>query len=825
MTLSGGGNTLELQAGYAFTGNVVSSSGTTNGGDTLALGGSADTSFNLLLIGTQYQGFNNFQKTGSSTWVVTGNTAKSWHITGGTLQIGDGVIPGVIAGDITNEASLIFNPRNTVTYSGALSGTGDLTKQGGGTLVLSGTNTYGGNTTVSAGTLRAGVANAFGTDSATSVASGATLDLNGFNQTLGSLAGSGDVTLGSAMLTVGTSNTSTTFSGTINGSGGLTKQGSGTLALSGANTYIGNTNVSNGTLQAGVANAFGTDSATSVASGATLDLNGFNQTLGSLAGSGDVTLGSAILTVGTSNASTTFSGTINGSGGLTKQGSGTLSVTSANTYTGDTTVSVGTLQFSSYSQSGSQTLGIGARSNVDYGKLAVTGIATFAADARIAVDVASVNTLGLGQQLSDVISAGTLNASTFGVTDNSSLFNFLAVRNGNTVDLLILSANGGVYDAVVANGVDSATGGARVLDNALLGGSVKMSEIVTALGKLGTQREVSQAAAQTLPLLSGGVSQTTLGMLSSFNSVVQGRLGSLTGTQGTSGLSGGDGLDTFANRQAWAKAFGSLANQHDADGTSGFSSESWGMAFGADGELDRDTRIGIAYAYANSSVSGNTALSGTRQHANVDSHLLALYGSRALKDDLQLDWQADIGRNGIDGSRQISFGGLNRTAESSHASYSAHVGAGLSKQFALNATTTVAPGVRADYTWLRDDSYRESGAGSLNLDVDSNTTEAFLLTAEGRIRHALSERSQLDANLGIGYDLINDRNSIVSTYAGAPGQSFATRGIDQSPWIVSGGIGYTVQANRNTQITLRYDAEGRDDYLNQTASVKANWAF
>src|SRR5690606_5355539 len=244
-----------------------------------------------------------------------------------------------------------------------------------------------------------------------------------------------------------------------------------------------------------------------------------------------------------------------------------------------------------------------------------------------------------------------------------------------------------------------------------------------------------------------------------------------------------------------------------------------------DGELDRDTRIGIAYAYANSSVNGNTALSGTRQHANVDSHLLALYGSRLLKDDLQLDWQADIGRNGIDGSRQISFGGLNRTAESSHASYSAHVGAGLSKQFVLNATTTVAPGIRADYTWLRDDSYRESGAGSLNLDVDSNTTEAFVLTAEGRIRHALSERSQLDANLGIGYDLINDRNSIVSTYAGAPGQSFATRGIDQSPWIVSGGIGYTVQANRNTQITLRYDAEGRDDYLNQTASVKANWAF
>lgn len=825
MRLSGGGNTLELQAGYTFTGNVVSNSGTTNGGDTLALGGSTDNSFDLSQIGSQYQGFNHFEKTGSSSWVVTGTTTTSWRITDGTLQIGDGGTSGTITGNIDNDASLVFNRSDTVAYSGILSGSGDLTKQGAGILTLSGVNTYTGDTNVSSGILRAGAADAFGDGSATTVASGATLDLNNFNQTLGSLAGSGNVTLGSATLNVGSNNASSTFSGGIDGTGGLTKQGNGTLTLSGANTYGGSTDVSNGTLQAGVANAFGTDSATTVASGATLDLNGFNQTLGSLAGSGDVALGSAILTVGISNASTTFSGTINGSGGLTKQGSGTLSVTSANTYTGDTTVSAGTLQFGSYTQSGSQTLGIGARSNADYGKLAVTGTATFAADARIAVDVASINTLGLGQQLSDVISAGTLNASTFGVTDNSSLFNFLAVRNGNTVDLLILSANGGVYDAVVANGVDSATGGARVLDNVLLGGSANMTEIVTALGKLGTQREVSQAAAQTLPLLSGGVSQTTLGMLSSFNSVVQGRLGRLAGTQGASGLSGGDGLDTFANKQAWAKAFGSLANQHDADGASGFSSESWGMAFGADGELDRDTRIGVAYAYANSSVSGNTALSGTSQHANVDSHLLALYGSRTLQDDLQLNWQADIGRNGIDGSRQISFGGLNRTAESSHASYSAHVGAGLSKQFALNAATTVAPGIRADYTWLRDASYRESGAGSLNLDVDSNTTEAFVLMAEGRLRHTLSERSQLDANLGIGYDLINDRNSIVSTYAGAPGQSFATRGIDQSPWIVSGGIGYTMQANRNTQITLRYDAEGRDDYLNQTASVKANWAF
>jgi uncharacterized protein with beta-barrel porin domain len=153
------------------------------------------------------------------------------------------------------------------------------------------------------------------------------------------------------------------------------------------------------------------------------------------------------------------------------------------------------------------------------------------------------------------------------------------------------------------------------------------------------------------------------------------------------------------------------------------------------------------------------------------------------------------------------------------------VGAGLSKTLALSEATSFAPGVRVDYTWLRDQSYRESGADALNLNVDGNTTEAFVITAEGRMRHALSDRAWLTANLGIGYDAINDRGNIVSVYAGAPGQSFTTPGIDHSPWMISGGIGYTMQINQSTQVSLRYDAEGRDDYLNQTVSVKANWQF
>jgi outer membrane autotransporter protein len=178
--------------------------------------------------------------------------------------------------------------------------------------------------------------------------------------TAGSIEGAGTFNLGANMLIVGLNGLSTTVSGSINdggASGGtgasLVKVGAGTLTLSGASTYTGLTAVLGGTLQAGAANAFASSSAFTVISGATLDLAGFNQTIGSLAGTGSVTLGSATLTTTNNSTSTSFSGTISGTGGMTKVGAGTLLLTGNNTYTGTTTISAGTLQLGNGGASGS----------------------------------------------------------------------------------------------------------------------------------------------------------------------------------------------------------------------------------------------------------------------------------------------------------------------------------------------------------------------------------------------------------------------------------------------------------------------------------------
>ncbi len=181
----------------------------------------------------------------AGTTILTG--ANSWS--GGTT-ISGGMLAGnttSLVGDILNNATLAFDQSADGSFSGAVSGTGSLVKLGNGVLTLTGTNSYGGGTTVSAGTLRAGNATAFVAGTAYTV-NGGTLDFNDFSRTIAALSGTGGtVDLGSATLTVDQS-VNTVFAGAIGGSGGLVKSGAGTLSLTGASVWTGDTSVDAGTL-------------------------------------------------------------------------------------------------------------------------------------------------------------------------------------------------------------------------------------------------------------------------------------------------------------------------------------------------------------------------------------------------------------------------------------------------------------------------------------------------------------------------------------------------------------------------------------------------
>ena len=295
------GSLIKLGAGtLTLTGTNTYSGGTTFAGGILSV--ARDASLGAAAAPLSFDG-GVLQVTGTNFTAT--DRPITWANGGGGLDIAD--------------------PANTFTLSQSLAGSGGLAKLGVGTLALSGTNTYAGPTTIAAGTLRAIGGQAIGDRSAVLVGAGATLALAD-SETVGSLAGQGRVALGSARLTAGGDGSSTSFAGTLDGTGGLTKAGAGTLTLSGTNTYTGGTTIAAGTLQVGAGG-----------------------TSGSLVG--DVTNAGTLAFNRADD--TTFAGTVSGTGALAKRGAGTLTLTGANTYTGGTTIAVGTLQVGNGGTTGS----------------------------------------------------------------------------------------------------------------------------------------------------------------------------------------------------------------------------------------------------------------------------------------------------------------------------------------------------------------------------------------------------------------------------------------------------------------------------------------
>lgn len=330
---------------------------------------------------------------------------------------------------------------------------------------------------------------------------------------------------------------------------------------------------------------------------------------------------------------------------------------------------------------------------------------------------------------------------------------------------------------------------------------------------LSGDRAVSNAASQTLPLLTGGSQIASQNALNGINRVIQARMDT------NRGMSSGDVFE--GDKNFWVKPFGSRATQDDNNGVSGYKAETYGLAAGVDGTVGPALRLGMAFAYASSNIDNRSNIA--KQSASVDVYQLVGYGSYSIDERTELNLQVDVGRNNNDGKRTIAF--TNTVAKADYHSTSAHIGVGLGRSFALAPQTRIIPSVRLDYTWMRDGSYSEKGAGLLNLDVKGRSTEALVLGIDGKLTHQLSERALITANLGVGYDTINERSSITAAFAGAPGAAFVTYGIDPSPWIGQAGFGMVYQARNGLEISGRYDAEHRTGFLNHTASMKVRWAF
>ncbi|WP_148305251.1 autotransporter-associated beta strand repeat-containing protein [Brucella abortus] len=375
-----------LDATHSFThalqlGTVASDVGTldTDGHD-VAMSGVISGAGGLMKSGTgtvTLSGANSYTggtKVSAGTLVVANDNTGGGTTTvdaGAGLQIGTGGTSGSLAGDIANNGALVVNRSDALNLAGAISGTGSLTKNGAGTLTLSGANSYTGATTVSAGILTLTGDNTGG--GTTTVDARAELHI-GTGGASGSLAGN---IVNDGALVVDRSGV-IGLSGVISGAGGLMKSGTGTVTLSGVNTYTGGTTLTAGTLAAASDNNLGGASGGLTFNGGTLQVMGTSWTSTNRA----VSLQAGGGTFDIEDAANNFAVTqgVAGAGGLTKSGSGTLTLSGANSYTGATTVSAGTLVVANDNTGGGTT-------TVDAG--AVLRIGTGGTSGNLAGDIAN----------------------------------------------------------------------------------------------------------------------------------------------------------------------------------------------------------------------------------------------------------------------------------------------------------------------------------------------------------------------------------------------------------------------------------------------------
>ncbi len=526
----------------------------------------------------------------------------------------------------------------------------------------------------------------------------------------------------------------------------------------------------------------------------------------------------------------------------------TVQSTDADAFRNDGTLDVaeglvGNVQ-GNYTQSG--TLRVGASSTTSHGRLAVNGNATLTSAARFEVDVNSTNTLAVGQTLTNVLTATTLSnsASANNVTDNSYLFDFESVTNGNAVDLAIVAAAVaaaappppgpapvGIVSAVLQNSLRNGAPAAGVLDGFIRGGATgtDFDNVVTTLGRLPDSQSVALAVGQVMPSLQGNAPATLMHLAGSTGVVIQQQLQAVPLANllerylavGGRAVGGREGGTHPPGQGLWVKTLGNRVNQDAMDGASGYKLATDGLMVGTQTDLNETTTLGVGLGYLTSHVDGQDFAVG--HSSDVESVQLVGYGQVALyTTGWQMHWQGDFTRSRVESERNISF--IGSVAQANYNGNAWHLGVGISKAYKLSPHTTVRPMVALDWRRFKAEGYTETGAGALNLQVDEQTAHEAILKVGAQVQQQFTPKTEWLASAALGHDLRNQRNAVTARFTGG-GVAFTTEGLPASRALAELGMGLLYRASDNLDVVAQYDLRLRKGLRDQTATVRLNWAF
>jgi outer membrane autotransporter protein len=844
-TLAIGGGTQTLSGVNTYVGITALASGAT-----LALKGSGSIASS---VGVQFFAVG----PGVATFDISQTTSGA--VVGGLADV-DGV--GVVS---LGSKTLTVGP-NGGPFAGVILDGGIGGGIGGGLTIaspdfglqLAGVNTYTGATTVLAnGVLAVVGSGSIASSSGVTLAGvGALFDISGsdISQTIKDLSGVAGTTvaLGGNALTVGTAN-STSFAGTIvdgglyGGTGAsLVKTGSGTLTLTGANTYTGGTTVNGGLINFSALGNFGTGMVTLNGGGVQWAAGTATDISSRLA-----PLGAGGATFDTNGNNVTFATGLTGTGGLAKQGLGTLNLTGNNSYTGPTTINGGTLSVNG-SLAGSVTVNSGGMigGNGTVGGLVSNG-GTFAPGN-------SIGTLNVNGNL--VQNGGTyqVEANAAGQSDKINVSGTAAI-NGGTVQVLaqpgvyaanttytILSAGGGVagaYSSVTSNFAFLTPSLAYTANNVLLTLSLAQNAFSSFGGNTPNQRAVGVALDQSFPTSSGdfntvlnaiAVLSTTQGpaALTAISGQPWADFGTMNVNnaamfmnalgQQMAGFHGGqpagqrlalaqacevESCDGVGPLSAWASALGGLGSVLGDSNASTLTYNLGGAAAGLDYRFDPRFLLGIGTGYTH----GTQWVNSFMGQGWSDSVSVAAYGS-FTQWGFYADALAGYAYSNNQLQRQILIPGLQqRTATGSTGAnqFLGQVEAGYKVGIYAPAAATITPFGRFQISSVTQNAFSESGAQSLSLNVAQQTTNSQRTTIGADLGSSIGigndKKLDVAVRLGWQHEFADTGRPITAAFAGAPGNSFTVFGATPARDSAIVGLQASTNIAQATQVYLRYD--------------------
>lgn len=840
---TGGDNSLDIEgSSWHLDGNIDIQSGTltfmqstdqevgniiTGGGKLIqsATGGLTLTGANTYSGGTQ---------------ILTGDlTVKNSHALGtGAVTMGDSTAGSATLNfgedglnlannfKLNDYAFVSVQAGETSTISGIISDDatpGILYLSDGGTLVLTNTNTYTGETMIDDGTLALSGAGSIANSSKVSLCDCGTFDISATNNgaTIKSLEGDGMsdaiVNLGSKTLTL--SNAGDTFSGVIQGvGGGLTVNG-GTLTLDGANTYTGSTTINTGTLALADAGSISASSGIAIHNGGTFDISATTSgaTIQNLEGdSGTVMLGGKALTL--TNASGAYSGVIQGAGGsLLKNGTGTLTLNGINTYTGGTTVNAGTLEVGDADHPSASVQGAVAVNNG--GTLRGHGsIAGNVDSTGIVWPGGSIGTLTIGGNYSQSpdgtlqIEVSPTEASQLKVGGTASLAGTLNLLYGpgtytsRSYPILSAKAVNGTFSSVTANNPTNVE--YKVLYDAL---GVNLD--VTALVVAPTQATIFGAMGSSV-LRAGQAANDILlsrlaGPCGAAGAAASGNTAGATSDSGNHGAAsasasrssgGGASLACPQTNGLWIQAQGTDARIDGNHGAPDVRDQHYGFLTGFD-RAWRGMTVGLAGGYSH----GEVSESGNGSRGTLDTLRIAGYGAKHLG---PYTLAATLGYAYDFASTTRSFGTLGSAKGDGHGQ---EFSAGLqaSRAWQLSPAVTLTPRVGIRYAYLGGLGTDESGPTAQNLGVGNQHLQSLQpyagLTLDYRFTLPNSARpASVQLRAGYAYETQSPNRNVSVT--AADGTGFTIAGTRDSRGQLTAGLGATLPLGKTTSAYLRYDA-------------------